>query len=154
MGERFGTDRLPAPLLPRVLATGLFVGLVSGMAEFVYVRDGLAPGFIEPWWALLAVAVAGGFVHVFTRDLAESVAAAAYGLLGGVAVHVGAYVSPLFVLADPPTGAEFLWYEPGIGDALLIKLAGRAMTTALFTYLLAFLCGWLIVVSLYGTVYD
>lgn len=154
MAEWFESGGIPSVLLPRVVATGVAVGVVSGMAEFVYVRDTLAPGYLEAWWALLAVAAAGGFAHVLTRDLVESVAAASYGLLVGVATHVGAYVSPLYVLADPPTGPEFLWYEPGIQDALLVKLAGRAMTTAVFTYLLAFLCGWLLVVSFYGTVYD
>lgn len=154
MTNLFERATLPAPLLPRVLAAGVAIGVVSGMAEFLYIRDTLAPGYIEPSVMLVAVAVAGGFAHILTRDLVESVSAASYGLLVGVLVHIGAYVSPLFVLEEPPTGDEFLWYDPGIQGELLLKLAGRAMTAAVFTYLLAFLCGWLLVVSYYGTVHD
>ncbi len=154
MANVFERVSLPIPLVPRVLATGVAVGVVSGMAEFLYIRDTLAPGYVEPWVALVAVAIAGGFAHILTRDLVESVAAASYGLLVGVLVHIGTYVSPLFVLEEPPSGEEFLWYDPGIQGELLLKLAGRAMTAAVFTYLLAFLCGWLLVVSYYGTVHD
>lgn len=147
-------DALPLPggrvLALRTVATALGVGAVAGMATFLYIRDTLVSPWFAHEWGLALIAIAGGFVHVFAADLEDSVAAAILGGIVGLLVYLGAYVSPLYVLEDPPTGAEFFWYDPAVQDALLANLVGRAASTAILSYFLAYLSGYLLVVSLSG----
>lgn len=145
---------LPDALTWRMVFTSLGVGAVAGMATFVYIQDALVPGWYEHWWALLVIAAAGGYTHVFSRNLEESVAAALLGQFVGLGVHLGSYVSPLSVLEDPPTPEEFFWYDPRVQDMLLANLLGRASTTAILTYFMAFMSGYLLVVSIYGYFLD
>lgn len=154
LAEAHRDFHLPEVLTVRMLLTAVGVGAVSGMATFVYVQDSLVPAWYTHWWALAVIAAAGGFAHVFTRNLEESMAAALLGVVLGFAVHIGAYVSPLYVLDDPPEPTEFFWYDPQVQDMLLANLVGRASTTAILAYFMAFMSGYLLVVSIYGYILD
>lgn len=123
----------------RPLVVGLATGVLGGMAAFMYTRRGLAPPGPE-WYPTALVVVAGAYTYLLAGGLKESVAAAIVGFFAGVGTLVAAWIAPLWLLP----------YSPFARALLLPSLLQRAVAGALSTYLLAYLGGYLAILSVAG----
>lgn len=111
----------------RLLALGGLVGLVAGMGTFTYIKSQLVPWGVGRGWALALVAAAGAYAYLLADDLAESVALSLVGWAVGFAVHVGAWVAPLWLLSYPRAARGLLL--PGmLGEAVAGALLASVLT--------------------------
>jgi hypothetical protein len=112
--------------------------VLAGLGAFLLSQPSLTPvaGTTLP---LALVALGGGFVPLLTDRLRRSVAAMLCAYATGIAVHLGAYVAPLWVLSYPPSAR----------DLLLLRFLGEA-PTVVFQYTLAFFAAYLLVVTISG----
>jgi len=124
--------------LSRAVSVGLPSGVLAGLGAFLLSQPSLTPvaGTTLP---LVLVALGGGFVPLLTDRLRRSVAAMLCAYATGIAVHLGAYVAPLWVLSYPPSAR----------DLLLLRFLGEALTVV-FQYTLAFFAAYLLVVTISG----
>ena len=124
--------------LSRTVSVGLPSGVLAGLGAFLLSQPSLTPvaGTTLP---LALVALGGGFVPLLTDRLRRSVAAMLCAYATGIAVHLGAYVAPLWVLSYPPSAR----------DLLLPRFLGEALTIV-FQYTLAFFAAYLLVVTISG----
>ena len=124
--------------LSRAVSVGLPSGVLAGLGAFLLSQPSLTPvaGTTPP---LALVALGGGFVPLLTDRLRRSVAAMLCAYATGIAVHLGAYVAPLWVLSYPPSAR----------DLLLLRFLGEALTVV-FQYTLAFFAAYLLVVTISG----
>ena len=124
--------------LSRAVSVGLPSGVLAGLGAFILSQPSLTPvaGTTLP---LVLVALGGGFVPLLTDRLRRSVAAMLCAYATGIAVHLGAYVAPLWVLSYPPSAR----------DLLLLRFLGEALTVV-FQYTLAFFAAYLLVVTISG----
>lgn len=128
-----------AALLSQV-APGVLVGVVAGMAVFLYTRAPVLPDFAAAWWGLALVTAFGGFAHLLSRTLSGSVRTALVAFAVGFLFNVAAWVAPLWLLS----------YPPGARDLLLPRVVGRAVTAGILVYPLAFFGGYFVLVVLDG----
>ncbi len=126
--------RLPA------IAIGVLTGLLGGMGAFMYSRSGLLPGGIPGWIPTGIVAVAGVYTSLLVRDVRRSVTAMLVAFGVGIATLIAAWIAPLWLLP----------YAPPARDLLLPGLLQRAVTTAMSSYLLLFLGGFLTTMMVAG----
>jgi hypothetical protein len=112
--------------------------VLAGLGAFLLSQPSLTPvaGTTPP---LALVALGGGFVPLLTDRLRRSVAAMLCAYATGIAVHLGAYVAPLWVLSYPPSAR----------DLLLPRFLGEALAVV-FQYTLAFFAAYLLVVTISG----
>ena len=124
--------------LSRTVSVGLPSGVLAGLGAFLLSQPSLTPvaGTTLP---LALVALGGGFVPLLTDRLRRSVAAMLCAYATGIAVHLGAYVAPLWVLSYPPSAR----------DLLLPRFLGEALAVV-FQYTLAFFAAYLLVVTISG----
>ena len=124
--------------LSRAVSVGLPSGVLAGLGAFLLSQPSLTPvaGTTLP---LVLIALGGGFVPLLTDRLRRSVAAMLCAYATGIAVHLGAYVAPLWVLSYPPSAR----------DLLLLRFLGEALTVV-FQYTLAFFAAYLLVVTISG----
>lgn len=124
--------------LSRAVSVGLPSGVLAGLGAFLLSQPSLTPvaGTTPP---LALVALGGGFVPLLTDRLRRSVAAMLCAYATGIAVHLGAYVAPLWVLSYPPSAR----------DLLLPRFLGEALAVV-FQYTLAFFAAYLLVVTISG----
>lgn len=113
---------------PRLLAVGSLVGVVAGMGSFMFINDQLMPWGVSNAWALAIIGLAGAYTHLLAIDLSESITLSLVAVVAGFAVHVGAWVSPLWVLSYPPAAR----------DVLLPRMLGEAVAGGLLIYVLTF----------------
>ncbi len=125
-GRRFDVGALGYRL--RVLALGTLTGVVAGMGSFMFLKDQFLPWGVTETGALALVGLAGVYTHLLADDLAESIALSLVAVMVGLAVHVVAWVAPLWLLAYPPFAR----------DLLLPKMVGEALASGLPPYLLTF----------------
>lgn len=112
----------------RLLALATLTGGVAGMGTFMYIKEQLLPWGVEPIWALVLVGLAGAYTHFLAEDLAESISLSLVAVVVGFAVHVGAWIAPLWILS----------YPPGARDLVLRGMVGRAVTSGILAYLMTF----------------
>lgn len=124
--------------LSRAVSVGLPSGVLAGLGAFLLSQPSLTPvaGTTPP---LALVALGGGVVPLLTDRLRRSVAAMLCAYATGIAVHLGAYVAPLWVLSYPPSAR----------DLLLPRFLGEALAVV-FQYTLAFFAAYLLVVTISG----
>jgi len=125
-GTRFDFGAVRGRL--RLLALGTLTGVVAGMGSFMFLKDQFLPWVVTETWALALVGVAGAYTHFLADDLAESIALSLVAVAVGLAVHVVAWIAPLWLLAYPPFAR----------DLLLPKMVGEAVASGLPPYLLTF----------------
>lgn len=124
----------------RAIGVGAVTGVLGGMNAFMVSRAGLLPSPIDGAIALLLVLIAGVYTHLLVYTLKESVTAAIIGLgVGGVTL-VTAWIAPLWLLQ----------YPPGARDVLLPGLLQRAVTDAMSTLLIIYLCGYFATLTVGG----
>lgn len=122
------------------IAIGLLTGLLGGMGAFMYSRTGLLPGGLAGWMPTGIVALAGVYTYLLVRDVRRSVTAMLTAFGVGIATLIAAWVAPLWLLP----------YAPAARDLLLPGLLQRAVTTAMTSYLLLFLGGYLTTMMVAG----
>lgn len=112
----------------RLLALATLTGGVAGMGTFMYIKDQLIPWGVSPTWALVLVGLGGAYTHFLADDLAESISLSLVAVVVGFAVHVVAWIAPLWILS----------YSPTARDLLLRQMIGRALTSGILAYLMTF----------------
>lgn len=112
----------------RVLALGLLIGTVAGMGSFMSIKHSFMPWGVSGTWAFVLIGLSGAYVHFLSRSLSESIALSLVAFAVGVAVHVGAWIAPLWTIPYPPIAR----------DLLLPRMLGRALTGNIFTYVITF----------------
>lgn len=121
-------------IIATTLAKALAVGVLGGVATFVYTRADLMTVNLDPQLVLGFVALAGVFVHMLTATLRESIRFCLVAFIIGGIVLVGVWVAPLWILP----------YSPAARDVLLPKLVGEAVIGGfLATYSVVFLGAYL-----------
>jgi hypothetical protein len=125
--------------LARTISIGLPSGVLAGLGAYILSQPSLTPvsGTTPP---LALVVLGGAFVPLLSDRLRRSVAAMLCAYATGIAVHLGAYVAPLWVLSYPPTAR----------DLLLPRFLAEALTVVFFQYTLAFFAGYLLVTTVSG----
>jgi hypothetical protein len=113
--------------------------VLAGLGAYLLSQPSLTPipGTTLP---LALVALGGAFVPLLCNRLRHSVAAMLCAYATGIAVHLGAYVAPLWVLPYPPAAR----------DLLLGRFLAEALTVVFFQYTLVFFAGYLLVVTVAG----
>lgn len=124
----------------RLLLVGSLTGAVAGMGSFMYIKKFFLPWGIQEAVPFALIALAGAYTHFLARDLADSISLSLVAVVVGFAVHVGAWVAPLWILPYPPIARGIL----------LPKMAGEALTGAIFVYLLTFYGSYFAAVILWG----
>jgi len=122
------------------IGVALLTGILSGMGAFMYSRAGLLPNPVPGWMPSAVVLLAGVYTFLLVRDIRGSVAAMLVASAIGIAILIAAWVAPLWLLPYPPAAR----------DLLLPGLLQRAVTTAITTYLLLFLGGYLTTLMVAG----
>lgn len=122
----------------RLLLKGLCVGLLAGMAAFVYNMTQFVAADVSNQHLLVPVLAAGAFGHLFAASLPESIRLGIVGFFVGLFVYLTAWIAPLWILS----------YPPALVDAMLPRMAGQAMSAAFLNYATAYLGGYLITVSI------
>ncbi|WP_135851376.1 hypothetical protein [Halorussus salinus] len=112
----------------RLLALGTLTGVVAGMGSFMFLKNQYLPWVVTETWALALVGVAGAYTHFLADDLAESITLSLVAMAVGLAVHVVAWVAPLWLLGYPPFAR----------DLLLPKMLGEALASGLPPYVVTF----------------
>lgn len=112
----------------------LALGVVAGMAVFVFINEGLMPGYAEDWWALGIVLATGALVPLVVPGLRSSVAVLIWAFFVGLAVHVTAWTLPLWLLEFPVRAR----------DVLLPGYVGRALLSAVLVYPTTLVVGYLL----------
>lgn len=121
----------------QLLLKGVSVGLLAGMGAFVYNMPQFLTVEVDLRVLLAPIVAAGAFAHLFAPTLRHSVRLGFVGFFVGLAVLVGAWVSPVWILG----------YPAGTRDFLLIDMAQKALTAAVITYSTAYASGYLLTVS-------
>lgn len=124
----------PVRLRVRLALQALAIGLVAGLAVFVYLNKGLMPAYAEPWWPLGIVLVTGAFARLLVPHLRSSIAVLIGAFFVGLAVHVIAWTLPLWLLE----------YPVRVRDLLLPGYVGRALLGAVVIYPTTFVVGYLL----------
>lgn len=125
-GTGFGFGAIRARL--RLLVLGSLIGVVAGTGVFMFLKDHFLPWGVTETWALALVGVAGAYAYFLAADLAESIGLSLVAMLVGLAVHVLAWVAPLWVHT----------YTPFARDLLLPKMIGEALASGLPPYVVTF----------------
>lgn len=111
-----------------LLVIGMLTGSVAGMGTFMFVNSRFMPFGLDGPWPLVIVGLGAMYTHLLAEDLAESAAVSIVAFAFGLAIHVGAWIAPLWILPFPPIARGLL----------LPKMAGEALLTGLLTYLMTF----------------
>ncbi|WP_135826938.1 hypothetical protein [Halorussus ruber] len=112
----------------RLLALATLTGGVAGMGSFMYIKEQFLPWGVSATWALVLVGLGGAYTHLLAEDLAESISLSLVAVVVGFAVHVGAWIAPLWILS----------YPPGARDLILRQMVGRAVTSGILAYVMTF----------------
>jgi hypothetical protein len=112
----------------RLLALATLTGGVAGMGSFMYIKEQFLPWGVSATWALVLVGLGGAYTHFLAEDLSESISLSLVAVVVGFAVHVGAWIAPLWILS----------YPPGARDLLLRPMVGRAVTSGILAYVMTF----------------
>ena len=120
------------------LLKGLAVGLLAGMSAFVYNMPQFIATDVDSRLLLVPLIAAGAFAHLFTPTLRRSIRLGLVGFFVGLAVFVGAWTAPLWLLDYSATGR----------DVLLLKMSREAIAAAFINYAAAYLGGYLLTVSI------
>lgn len=120
------------------LLEGVAVGLLAGMGAFVYNTPQFVGLGADAKLLLVPMVGAGAFAHLFASSLRDSIRLGLTGFFVGLAVFVGAWIAPLWMLSYPPTAR----------DVLLPEMVGDVMSAAFLNYAAAYLGGYLLTVSL------
>lgn len=138
MNERaVGTERLVGDVyvdrrtafLLRTLVVGTVAGIVAGAATFVAGNIDVSPIPGYSWLPLLAVVLAGVYVHLLVDTLRESFAAAGVAFLVGGVVCIAAWIYPVFALGYTGMLAE-LMIAPRLRDAVVDVITLQLMLFA------------------------
>lgn len=124
----------------RLLLLGSLTGVVAGMGTFMYIQNQFLPWGVERTWAFALIVIAGAYTHFLARDLADSISVSLVAIVVGFVVHVGAWIAPLWILPYPPIARSLL----------LPKMAGEALTGAIFVYILTFYGSYFAAVIVWG----
>lgn len=113
------------------LGVTLAVGTLAGGAAFAYDQR----GFVELPPVLLVglVCAAGALAHIAVPSIRRSIRIGLGGGLVGIAVLLGAFVVPAYLLP----------YRSGFRDLLVPQLAGDALAVVVFVYLPTYLGSYL-----------
>lgn len=103
------------------VGAALLLGGVAGMGTFTYVHHAFALSFVHRWLPIGLIVLAGVFTRLYTMDLRRGLAISFLAVGLGFAIHVTAWVLPLFVSG----------YAPGAVDLLLPFALGRAFLTGI-----------------------
>lgn len=122
----------------------LVLGVVAGMAVFAAVNSGLLPSYADQWWPLSIILVTGAFARLLVPSLRSSFSVLIGAFFVGLAVHVVAWILPLWLLPYPVI----------IRDVLLPGYVGRALFSAIFLYPTVFIVGYLVGLLLDAYVYT
>lgn len=112
----------------RLLVLASLTGVVSGMGTFMYVKEQFLPWGVDATWAFALICLGGVYTHFLADDLSESIKLSLVAAGVGFAVHIGAWIAPLWILP----------YSPFARDLLLPQMVGRALTSGILTYLVTF----------------
>lgn len=124
--RRFSVRRVRSRL--RLLALASLTGMVAGMGSFMSIQYAFMPWGISQTWAYVVTALAGMYTHFLAKDLSESITLALLAFFIGIAVHVGAWIAPLWLIPYPPVAR----------DLLLPQMLGRALVGNVFVYVVTF----------------
>lgn len=124
----------------RLLLVGSLTGAVAGMGSFMYIKKLFLPWGIPETAPFALIALAGAYTHFLAQDLSDSISLSLVAVVVGFAVHVGAWIAPLWILPYPPIARGIL----------LPKMAGEALTGAIFVYLLTFYGSYFGAVIIWG----
>lgn len=113
----------------RVLALASLCGVVAGMGSFMAIQHAFMPWGVSQTWAYAVTALAGVYAHLLAKDLSESITLALAAFFIGIAVHVGAWIAPLWLIPYPPAAR----------DLLLPQMLGRALAGNVLVYFVTFL---------------
>jgi hypothetical protein len=125
-GRRFDFGALGGRL--RLLVLGTVTGVVAGMGSFMFLKSQFLPWVVTETWALALVGLAGAYTHFLADDLAESITLSLVAVMVGLAVHVVAWIAPLWLLEYPPFAR----------DLLLPQMIGKSLASGLPPYVLTF----------------
>lgn len=121
-------------LRARLGLQALALGVVAGMAVFVYLNARLMPTSAEPWWLLGIILVTGAFARLLVPHLRSSISVLIGAFFVGLAVHVTAWMLPLWLLEFPVRAR----------DVLLPGYVGRAVLGAVIVYPPTIIVGYLL----------
>lgn len=113
---------------------GVVLGVVAGFGAFMFVHDGLTPDWISTWMIGTALLLTGAFVRLLVPHLKASVAVLLAAFFVGLAVVVGFWISPLWLLEYPVI----------VRRVLLPGYIGRAIFTTIITFPGMLLVGYLL----------
>lgn len=112
----------------RLLALATLTGGVAGLGIFMFLNEQFLPWGVSETWALAFVVAAGAYTHFLAADLPESISVSLVAVVVGLAVHVVAWIAPLWVLSYPPVAR----------DLVLPQMVGQALASGMPPYLITF----------------
>jgi len=121
----------------RFLVLAGSIGVLAGMGGFVYNSTQFLAADVDGRLLLVPMFAAGVFAHVLAPSLRQSVRLGIAGFFVGLAVFVGAWLAPLFVLSFPNAAI----------DLLLPSMVGDVASAAFLNYSPTYLSGYLLAVS-------
>lgn len=131
----------PVRRLVATASVGISSGLLAGLGAYLLSQPTLRP-VADTTAPLALVALAGAYVAVLSDRLRSSVAAMICAFFVGIAVHIGTYLAPLWLLP----------YSPTARGLLLSSFLVEALVVVYFQYTLVFFVGYLTVVTVSGYV--
>jgi hypothetical protein len=123
----------------KVVGKSLLLGAIAGMATFTYTQHVFAMSYVNPWWPLSLIALAGVFNHFYVENLRDGLTASFLGIGLGFAIHLVAWLLPLFVAGYSQVAIHAIFFNQ-LGQGLLGALMVLPMTyyAAYFGALLVF----------------
>lgn len=123
----------------RVILIGSLTGIVGGMGTFTFTRMPLSP-FDASWFPLILVALAGGYLHVLSKDMRTGTYAMLVGFFVGVAFNIAAWVAPVYILP----------YSDAVREVAVMAQVQQSLVSVFMIYSIIYLAGYLTVASVAG----